>query len=80
MYSYDLENGQSINDYSIVEGRLPETSGEIALDSNEGFLSDVQIGDKITLESGEDTGNQKIISSTKLLKWWDLLEVLYLLS
>ena len=57
LYSYDLENGQSINDYSIVEGRLPETSGEIALDSNKGFLSDVQIGDKITLESGEDTGN-----------------------
>lgn len=57
LYSYNLENGQSINDYSIVEGRLPETSGEIALDSNEGFLSDVQIGDKITLESGEDTGN-----------------------
>src|SRR5690625_1197844 len=57
LYSYDLENGQSTNDYYIVEGRLPETSGEIALDSQESFLSDVQIGDTISLESGEDNGN-----------------------
>ncbi|MEY8291733.1 FtsX-like permease family protein [Carnobacteriaceae bacterium 52-44] len=57
LYSYDLENGQSINDYYIVDGRLPETSGEIALDSQESFLSDVQIGDRISLESGEDNGN-----------------------
>jgi putative ABC transport system permease protein len=57
LYSYDLENGQSTNDYYIVEGRLPETSGEIALDSQESFLSDVQIGDRISLDSGEDNGN-----------------------
>lgn len=57
LYSYDLKNGQSINNYYITEGRLPETSGEIALDSNESFLSNIQIGDVISLESGEDNGN-----------------------
>ena len=56
LYSYDLEDGQKINDYYIVDGRLPEASGEIALDANEGFLSDVNIGETITLENGEDVG------------------------
>ncbi|HLR92319.1 MAG TPA: ABC transporter permease, partial [Atopostipes sp.] len=56
LYSYDLEDGQKINDYYVVDGRLPEVSGEIALDANEGFLSDVNIGETITLKNGEDVG------------------------
>src|SRR5699024_8986857 len=57
LYSYDLDDNQKINNYHIVDGRLPKTSGEIALDANEGFLSGVNIGDSISLENGEDVGD-----------------------
>ena len=57
LYSYNLDDEQKINDYYIVDGRLPEASGEVALDANEGFLSGVTIGDSITLENGEDVGD-----------------------
>src|SRR5690625_395171 len=57
LYSYDLENGQAINQYHIVEGRLPEANGEIALDSKAEFLEGVNIGDTITLQTGEDVGS-----------------------
>lgn len=57
LYSYDLQQGQEINDYYIVEGRLPEVTGEIALDSNEGFLQGIEIGDSISLENGDSSGN-----------------------
>lgn len=56
LYSYDLENGQEMNQYHLADGRLPEQSGEIALDSNDSFLSDVDIGDTISLASGEENG------------------------
>src|SRR5699024_1103776 len=57
LYSYDLDDDQKINNYYIVDGRLPKASGEIALDANEGFLSEVNIGDSISLENGEDVGD-----------------------
>lgn len=56
LYSYDIKNGQAINDYYVVEGRLPEKTGEVAIDSNEQFLSGLQIGDTLTLETGKDAG------------------------
>src|SRR5699024_9906322 len=51
--------GQEFNEYYVIDGRLPETSGEIALDSNDGFLSGTQIGDTISLEIGKNTGAAK---------------------
>lgn len=56
LYSYNLEDEQKINNYYVVEGRLPEKSGEIALDNHQSFLSDLQIGDTLTLEAGKETG------------------------
>lgn len=59
LFSYDLYEGQEFNEYYVIDGRLPETSGEIALDSNDGFLSGTQIGDTISLEIGKNTGAAK---------------------
>ena len=56
LYSYDADNGQAINKYRLETGRLPEKSGEIALDTREIFLSGVEIGDQITLATGENNG------------------------
>ena len=56
LYSYDADNGQTINKYQLETGRLPENPGEIALDTREVFLSDVEIGDQITLATGESNG------------------------
>ncbi|MDE1547700.1 FtsX-like permease family protein [Jeotgalibaca caeni] len=43
-------NRQSINDYAVVEGRLPETSGEIALDAIPFLLEAYEIGDTISFQ------------------------------
>lgn len=56
LYSYDAENGQAMNQYHIVQGRLPEHSGEVALDNNNSFLSNIAIGDIISLATGEENG------------------------
>ncbi|MDN6196314.1 MAG: ABC transporter permease, partial [Atopostipes suicloacalis] len=56
LYSFDTENKQEINQYYIVDGRLPEKKGEIALDNNKGLLEDIKIGDTIQLNSGESSG------------------------
>src|SRR5699024_3817389 len=61
LYSTPLKDGQTINDYYVVDGRLPEASGEISLDANEGFLSGLKIGDTLTLENGEDAGEPEKI-------------------
>ncbi len=57
LFSYAAEDGQAINQYEVIEGRLPEKPGEIALDSFDSFLPDITIGDTISLEAGEDGGN-----------------------
>lgn len=50
-------NDQTINQYTIIDGRLPENPGEVAIDSFENFLPDIQIGDTISLKTGDDGGN-----------------------
>ena len=57
LYSYDVEDGQTMNQYHIAAGRLPEHSGEVALDANASFLRDIEIGESISLETGEDAGS-----------------------
>lgn len=49
---YDPDSGQKINHYRIREGRLPESSGEIALDSTMSYREDYEIGDMIQIEEG----------------------------
>ncbi len=51
------ENGITINDLVVKEGRLPQSSGEIAVEQAN-FSGDYDIGDTIVVESeisGEDT-------------------------
>ncbi len=58
---------QTINQYSVVSGRLPEKSGEIALDENDTTKTLYKIGDKISLEgqnSSEDLTDFKTTSFT----------------
>ena len=54
LFSY---NNQEMNQYTIIEGRLPENPGEIAIDSFENFLPDIEIGDTISMQTGDDGGN-----------------------
>ncbi|WIV19400.1 ABC transporter permease [Paenibacillus polygoni] len=51
---YDKES--NINDFIIVEGRLPENSGEIALDEEALKLNkDIQIGQEYTIKTDDET-------------------------
>lgn len=51
---YDKES--NINDFIIVEGRLPENSGEIALDEEAlKLIKDIQIGQEYTIETDDET-------------------------
>ena len=54
LFSY---NNQEMNQYAIIDGRLPEKPGEIAIDSFENFLPDIEIGDMISMQTGDDGGN-----------------------
>ena len=56
LYGYDADNGQEMNQYHIAEGRLPESTGEIAIDTRAVFLPDLEIGDEISLEPGDSNG------------------------
>lgn len=52
LYGMDPENNQDINDYVVTEGRLPEETGEIALDNTANFVEEYEIGDTIQIETG----------------------------
>jgi putative ABC transport system permease protein len=53
---YNPENTSDINKLTIVEGRLPENSGEIALDEKViENNNELKIGDEYTIESDKDT-------------------------
>lgn len=46
------ENPNYINQARLIEGRLPEKSGECVIEHAKMFSNNLQIGDKITLQSG----------------------------
>lgn len=46
VFSYSKDN--TLNGYEIVEGRLPEAPGEIAMDSHQGMRNAFGLGDTIT--------------------------------
>ncbi|WP_208560983.1 ABC transporter permease [Marinilactibacillus kalidii] len=62
IYGYDPDKGQSLNQYTIIEGRLPKTSGEIALDSTATYQENYKVGDKIELPSGTDDAYEDTFS------------------
>lgn len=54
----EYDKDSNINDFIIVEGRLPENSGEIALDEEVlKFNKDIQIGQEYTIETDDKTMN-----------------------
>ncbi|MGB4589176.1 MAG: FtsX-like permease family protein [Clostridiaceae bacterium] len=57
VYSFDekkYEDKSLLNVPMIESGRLPQNSGEIALDTTLNTMSDVQLGDKVTLSVSQD--------------------------
>ncbi len=53
---YDKDNSKKMNTLSVVEGKLPENSGEIALDVNALKVDkNLKIGDEYIVESDKDT-------------------------
>ena len=47
---FPLQSGADpVNEYAVVDGRLPETSGEIALDAQQKLMDTYQNGDTISL-------------------------------
>lgn len=55
-FSYGAKD--SLNQYKIVAGRLPEKAGEVALDQVAQLQGDYQIGDTLTIEKADDLPNQ----------------------
>lgn len=54
MFSYTEDEEQTLNHYRVREGRLPESSGEIALDATVSYREDFVIGDRIQIEEDTD--------------------------
>ena len=52
LFSFNREDEKDVNDYVIVDGRLPEKSGEIALDHTNSFSENYAIGDTVQIETG----------------------------
>ncbi|SHJ88085.1 putative ABC transport system permease protein [Hathewaya proteolytica DSM 3090] len=53
---FDTENKNNINSFILVNGRLPERSGEIALDEEAMKINkDLKIGQEFAMETGENT-------------------------
>ena len=50
VFSYSPGESESMNELVIVEGRLPESSGEIALDHTSSYLDEYTIGDTIEID------------------------------
>ena len=57
LYSLDPTNGQEINKYHVLDGRLPEKSGEIAIDHKKHLREGTKVGDTITLDGDESSGD-----------------------
>lgn len=52
VFGFSTEEEQEINQYVVREGRLPESSGEIALDYTVNYRHEYTIGDTIQFEEG----------------------------
>ena len=54
---FPLQSGADpVNEYAVVDGRLPETSGEIALDAKQNLMDTYQIGDTISFRHESEEG------------------------
>ncbi|MGA9518382.1 MAG: FtsX-like permease family protein [Trichococcus sp.] len=54
---FPLQSGADpVNEYAVVDGRLPETSGEIALDAKQNLMDTYEIGDTISFRHESEEG------------------------
>ncbi|MDB6353276.1 FtsX-like permease family protein [Trichococcus sp. K1Tr] len=54
---FPLQSGADpVNEYALVDGRLPETSGEIALDAKQNLMDTYQLGDTISFRHESEEG------------------------
>ncbi len=67
LFSYDTERKNNLNDYRVIEGRLPKQSGEIALDSRADTLGSYNIGDTFTLKTDEEAKANVAKTSFKIV-------------
>lgn len=58
---YVESNEKPINEVNVVEGRLPNKSGECVVESHQKFEGSYKIGDKVTFNSPEEGKNIKDI-------------------
>lgn len=68
LYSYHPDKEQEMNQYSLIEGRLPNQTGEIAIDHIKYLRENIQLGDTIQLDAGENAGNPDDHLTTKQFK------------
>lgn len=65
LFSYQPSEGQEINAYTLSEGRLPEQSGEIALDDTPHIKENWSIGDTLTVDwSSVDDGSERPLAQS----------------
>ena len=63
-YGYDLQAKDQLNQYRVIEGRLPEKNNEIALDNLAAIFKDYKIGDTFKIEA-----DKKVLADFKVKEY-----------
>lgn len=71
MYGMDLNDTDSVNQLTLLEGSMPEKAGECVIENPNSSMTDLSIGDTITLsedtENLEDTYRQRTFTITGIV-------------
>lgn len=71
LYGMELSEKDGINNLTLLEGRLPESPGECVIENPNTYMSDLSIGDTLTLsddnENSEDTYAQNSFTITGIV-------------
>lgn len=54
-YSLPKKNKKNLNQFKVIEGRLPEKKGEIALDSLADLYGEYKLGDTLTIQGDKES-------------------------
>lgn len=64
---FGRDDGDRLNEYKVVSGRLPQKTGEAVLDQVAQLQGDYQIGDTLEIEKADDLANQLKKHSFKIV-------------
>lgn len=64
---FGYKKDQKLNQYRAVKGRLPEKSGEIALDNRMNLFGEVKIGDDYTISEEDDVNDSLKVHQYKVV-------------